>query len=683
MACTAASELKPRQPVNLIHGNGSVRTFGYHFWLVLSCVLLLLVSSLSQSANGQQSEENLLADLPKLSIPDRPLIRPFQTAVLSARAQSDTGNQAAPLPDPIGRSSTFQAGPTPTAATLALRNRNPFTNEPLNPGLGRNSESPVQNQNEIYKPVPLDLPAARVARARNTLPSGNNTLPAGNRASQPATPAPNTGFQPYVKSPQPAEEPKPGESFYDHSLRTSDSRAYSVPLSTADFSADPFYPLAFEPDVEADVYQGKYLNANQRPLLELGRPFYQFGQFPESSTVLGRTNLVHPRFQIFGDYRAAVGMNAADGDFNGVLGSVLNLEFDLRVTATERFHARIAPLDRAGQVSRLEFDSDGMTYINNFDAEFDTGFFEGDLGALAGGAIGEVLPFDLPIAVGAIPLFFQNGITLDDTFIGFAATIALADNSPKLLISNYDVVFFWGFDNITSSAFQGDDNAAKMYGTQFFLEMFDGYIESHYAYLEDRNSGNDRSYHNMGVSFTRRYGHLLSNSIRLISNAGQEAVAGGKTADGTLLLLENSFFTQNPTRIIPYLNLFAGFGSPQSIARAGNAGGILRNTGITFETDGVTGLPTLDASGNNTYGGALGLNMLGPDFSHQLVLETSYLNVRQDAAQRIARGEQIGFGVRYQIPITNSIIFRTDGIHGIRDNDTDLTGVRFEFRHKF
>ena len=52
--------------------------------------------------------------------------------------------------------------------------------------------------------------------------------------------------------------------------------------------------------------------------------------------------------------------------------------------------------------------------------------------------------------------------------------------------------------------------------------------------------------------------------------------------------------------MIPYFNLWSGFDDPQSVARAGGAGGVLRNTGILFESDNLTGYPTLDATGNDT-----------------------------------------------------------------------------------
>lgn len=595
-------------------------------------------------------------------VASRPVQNGYQQNPQSTQSQFSPNNQLAPisqyrapLVEPLGQ--------TNRVANVGANNQ-PGLNQPFNTTLSNPAKSPRLTQPNMAPPNTIRPTSARA----NSLPT--KPLP----AASPQIP---------TTKPVPADEPKMGDNFYPQLDHPADHGTYEVPFSPIDFADDPFPYVPFDPWGEADVYQGKKLNPNQRPLIELGKPFYQLGQLPISKTFLGRTNLIHPRFQVFGDMRTALGFNGTDGDFTGVWGTVLNLEMDLRVTATERFHARVAPLDRAGDVTRLEFDYQNTEFFNNTDFEFDTGFFEGDFGALFGGMFNEVIPFDLPFTVGAIPLLFQNGITLDDAFIGFAATPLMARNSPLLDISNFDVVFFWGIDNITSPAFQGDDNAAKMYGFQFFLEMLNGYIETHYAFLEDRNSALDRSYHNTGIAYTRRYGRFISNSVRVIANAGQDAGPQGKTADGVLLLLENSLITKYPSRVIPYFNLFSGFGRPQSIARAGGTGGILRNTGITFETDGVTGLPTLDATANDTWGGALGINILAPEFTQQIVLEASFLDVFGDDPNRNASGREIGFGVRYQLPISNAVIFRADAMHGIRENDTDLTGFRVELRHKF
>jgi hypothetical protein len=356
------------------------------------------------------------------------------------------------------------------------------------------------------------------------------------------------------------------------------------------------------------------------------------------------------------------------------------LNFDLKLTATERFHFFISPFDRRGLNSRWLLDDDD--FISEFDPNVEFGFFEGDLGAIVGGMRGQTLPFDLPISAGFMPLVLQNGVWFEDAIVGLAATIP-ARNSPRLDIPNMDTTFFWGFDEINSRAFGTEDGAAKIYGIATFLEAYDGYWELDYAFLEDRNSTLDRSYHNVGLGYTRRYGSWLSNSVRFIGNAGQSVEGGENTADGFVVLLENSLITFSPSTFVPYCNLFFGSDRPQSAARDPGVGDILKNTGILFETDGMTGYPTLDATANDTYGGAIGLNILSPDFCQQLVLEGAVLQVRGDDANRIAAGDQYGLGLRYQRPLSNSLILRFDGMVGFLERAPDLSGVRVELRHKF
>ena len=156
-----------------------------------------------------------------------------------------------------------------------------------------------------------------------------------------------------------------------------------------------------------------------------------------------------------------------------------------------------------------------------------------------------------------------------------------------------------------------------------------------------------------------------------------------ETADGVLVIAENSFLTRWPYNVIPYINLFAGFDSPQSVARAGAAGGVLRNTGILFESDNLTGYPTLDATGNDTYGAAIGIDLLAPEFTQQLILEAAVLEVFGDPTLRNAPGDQFGVGMRYQVPITNAHLLRFDVMHGWFENTDDASGARAEFRWKF
>jgi hypothetical protein len=298
---------------------------------------------------------------------------------------------------------------------------------------------------------------------------------------------------------------------------------------------------------------------------------------------------------------------------------------------------------------------------------------------MMGAAHDRTSPMEIPLAIGLIPLFFQNGIWIEDAMTGAAVTLP-ARHSRLLNWSNYDATFFAVFDQLNSPAFGANDHAAQAFGTAWFIEAYDGYIETGYAYVRDRNRS-ERSYSNITASYTRRYFDRISNSVRVIVNAGQDLPKAARTADGVLLLVENSWITASPLTVVPYANFFVGWDRPQSVARAGVAGGILRNTGINFETDALNGYPTLDPTGNDTAGGAIGIDLLGQDLDRQLLLEMAYLTPHGDSF--LVPGDQYAVGARYQVAMTNRTIWRFDTMYGWRDGLQDVYGTRIEYRWKF
>ncbi|MCR9293466.1 MAG: hypothetical protein NXI32_12155 [bacterium] len=431
---------------------------------------------------------------------------------------------------------------------------------------------------------------------------------------------------------------------------------------------------------ELGIYRGKTPQPTQRPWLELWRPLYTDGIYPPAKNWLGRYNPIMPHLLVYGDLRTGVGINRnADGDFNN-LAVRLNLDVDLEITATERLHAFLGPADRAGDFTHVDF-TDGIDFVDRTDLRFDTLFFEGDAGSLWGGLTDQDAPFDLPFSFGFLPFFYQNGIWAADNAMG--AAVALPARHSRLLNwSNFDASLFWASDQVTSDAFPGDNNAAEFLGTAWFIDAYDGYLEFNYAYVHD-DSGEQRSYNNLAVAFSRRYFYRISNAIRFIVNFGQGLPSEARTADGHLLLIENAWISASPNNFVPYCNCFYGQGRPQSLARAGVFGGILNNTGINFETDGLTGYPTLDASAANTVGAAVGVNMLGYNFDHQLILEFAALSANSSPQFRNAAGDQYAIGLRYQRPISNAWLIRTDHMFGFLRSADDIRGSRIELRWKF
>jgi hypothetical protein len=554
------------------------------------------------------------------------------------------------------------APPTPGVDSA----HSPYLNGPTQWG-------PPVHDNSLFAPPPCEgsgMEQGAWGRADHrcaTVPSSPQTVP-GSRPSEPL------GARPGLDPSHPSETEAP----------CVDPRAQLAPYSSDDFTSDPFYCNPYDPCSEQGVYGDKYLNPTQRPLIEWGMPFYLNGPVPPPSDECGPTNPALPRFYLYGDYRAAAAYNQQNGQDQAVLAQRLNLEWDLWLTSTERFHMFTGPLQRGNNFQRVVFDDGDAEFFDEmdfFDAETDTAFFEGDLGYMLGGWTGRYAPFDLPITAGLIPLLFQNGVWMEDAIVGAAATIP-ARNSPLLDWSNYDVTFFCGFDQVTSPAFEGSQTAANVFGATTMIEAKGGYIEAGYAFLDDTvDSG--LSYNNVGISYTRRYLNLVSNSMRVIVNTGQDGPIDDRTAQGVLLIAENSFLTPWPYNVIPYVNMWAGFDDPQSVARAGAAGGVLRNEGILFESDNLTGYPTLDATANDTWGGAVGIDLLAPEFTHQLILEVAIVQVFGDDPDRNAPGDQYGIGARYQVPISNATLLRFDTMYGWLEDADNVAGARAEFRWKF
>jgi hypothetical protein len=457
--------------------------------------------------------------------------------------------------------------------------------------------------------------------------------------------------------------------------------ARMVEFDPAVFSGDP-PPGKFDPAEQEKIYGNKYPVTSQRPLLELGRELYVKGPFKPGLDWLGDKNLIWPWLQVFGDWRVAAGVSDDKNSDTARIATQLTLDVDLKLTATERLHFAIRPLENDGNFTNLELrDSAGKSDFR-FDLNLDSLFFEGDLGALVTGFSGNPTSWDLPFAVGFMPLLFQNGVWVEDAFTGVAATIQ-AKNSRRLNISNYDVTFFAAVDQVTTAARPAGANEddTRVVGVTTFIDANEGYWEAGYGYTGfagGSGTNEDFNYHNLTVAFSKRYFGWLSNSIRTIFNFGQDTST--TTADGVLLLLENSLITSRPSTLVPYANLFVGINRPQSLARAAAAGGVLKNTGINYEAEAITAFPALDGTGSDAYGGAVGLQYL-PGLDRQIVVE---LAAQDDLGRKASvKGPEAALGLRYQHPISHRFILRADAIVGLISGDDNIAGVRVEFRWKF
>jgi hypothetical protein len=456
------------------------------------------------------------------------------------------------------------------------------------------------------------------------------------------------------------------------------------------FKPDPSYAgERYDPQQQIAIYGGKRDVPEPRPLIELGRPLYLEGPLPPSSDVLGTLNPVNPSLLVYGDWRTALASNGNGRRQTNQLATRLNLEVDWSLTSTERVHALFRPLDRDGRFTRHAFSGPQPRRELLLDGQVETLFLEGDLGQIAAGLTGRYSLFDLPFSLGLMPLHLHSGVWMDDAIAGIAVARA-GRHSRALGISHLDATVFVGLDRVSSPALREpsgalNDRHTRMVGAALFLDATEGYWEIGLGHVDGRQEIQGLGYSSAAVSFTRRYGAWLSSSMRVIGAFGQNPQAGrARTADGFVVLLENSMITSRPLTLVPYFNAFAGFGRPQSLARDPDAGGLLRNTGILFESDGLTGFPTLDATAHDTWGAAIGLQYLF-ELDRQVVVEVAGLDLRKRVVDptRASAGAQYGAGFRFQQPLSRSLLFRADAIAAWRKNADRLLGVRSELRLKF
>lgn len=455
------------------------------------------------------------------------------------------------------------------------------------------------------------------------------------------------------------------------------------PSTKSAFRSDPQYERKYDAEGQSEIYGGKTAVEPPRPLLELGREQYTSGIYDESSTLFGKLNPLLPGLSVYGDWRTAVAYNSNNGKDIAQVATRLNLDVDFKLTATERIHAFFTPLQDGTKFTRFEFGGgDGNGKFNDeLNLNPQTLFFEGDAGSIYSGLTGQYAGFDLPFTVGLFPLFLQNGIWANDAILGGAVTLP-ARNSAALGLSNFDITVFAGFDNIDNASFvkangKADNDNANLFGVTTFADAFNGYIEAGYGFLQGTGPEDGVEQHFLTAAYSRRYANTISNSTRVFANFGDDGHGNG---DGVAIISENSLISPLPSTLLPYANFFVGFGNPTPLVDGNNAG-ILKNVGINFETDALTGYPKLDDTASNTFGGALGVEYLF-NLDQQLVFEVA--TVQPFENDNIgAKGAQYGFGVRYQIPITRSWLFRADATYQIQEGVDDNFGFRTELRSKF
>ena len=412
-----------------------------------------------------------------------------------------------------------------------------------------------------------------------------------------------------------------------------------------------------------------------RLLIEWGNPFLGSGDIKPGLELPGGA-VTQPSLWVFGTYRTAVQA------FNqGLTGSPtvsewanrLDIYANLQLTGTERILFGMRPLDEDGRFSGYNFGPDGTDgRVSAYSADITTLFFEGD--------IGEMFPdidpqdssaFDLGVSVGRQPLFYQEGMLIDEDIIdaaGITRNTLLPKGGSDLQVS---FVYAWGRisrnDNI-------DRSGQNLFGIFTAWDFPKTTINADVVYVNDSQGSTDGLF--FGLSGVQRIGHF-NTSFRVLGSWAleQESLA---VSDGWLLFSEVSL-TPPWTHDNVYLNAYWGINDFASAARGETLGGPLGRVGILFAAVGLGryGAP-LSNRPNNSAGGALGYQWFFDDTRGQIVFEAGGRVGTETISPTIG-----AIGARYQQAIGQHMVLQLDVFGSLVHNGQEGYGTRCELRFEF
>lgn len=397
----------------------------------------------------------------------------------------------------------------------------------------------------------------------------------------------------------------------------------------------------------------------ERPnlLLSWGDPF--FGPGPISKGFEIPTGAIwNPQFFIFGTYSTAL-QTFDDGAVQTTEWvNALDLYGNLNLTPTERILIGFTPLDRNGSFTGYQWepDDEGLDALNG---NIETLFFEGRLTSLFPGLLDSSVDWNVDFSVGRQPLFYQDGILIDDNIdsIGITRT-----NLFWLGSSATTVTGLFGWDNIDrGTGVNEEDSGASLFGLLTQWNYNDLQVEFDVTYVDGGHTiGGDGT--NISLGGNTRFGGWLN-----ITGSINQSIASGEETDGsgTGTLLFAQFSTQ-PSHTVDnlYVNTFLGIDEFTSAARGANDGGPLGQAGILFAATGLgTFGPALNSSGQNTVGGAIGYQHFLGDVDQQLIGEIGGVtSLKGSSNTAVATGAEyeLGFWQHFVLTLGASVTFQEE-----------------------
>lgn len=419
----------------------------------------------------------------------------------------------------------------------------------------------------------------------------------------------------------------------------------------------------------------KQLPERNPPIYEWNLPFLGPGNII-SGFKIPTGEVWQPALWVYGNAQSSAGV-FNDGVHPGreYASGRVDIFGNLQLGPTERVVLGFTPFSQGPNLGTglVHVDGMGTQFVDALNPNIQTLFFEGDTRQLFPGIDPDDRKgLDFGFAVGKQPIFFQEGIMVNDNIQALGIT---KDTIQIPAIGTQDMrvtgVYGWG-DIRRGDAQPLPDHSAQLFGVFTETDFRRNVVTFDTAFV---TSDNPRDFTGVqrggsgffwGASTTQRFGDI-NTAFRINTSTALDA-KGPFIDNGVLLLAEISRTMPGTTNIL-YANFFGALGNYTSAARSAQVGGPLERVGILFVplAAGLAGSP-IAGDANHAVGGAIGYQMFfGP--RKQLTLELAvkeYTNhdivgVRESAA---ALGAQYVQAITSRTSVQgNAFVLDTDRGH--------------------
>ena len=446
---------------------------------------------------------------------------------------------------------------------------------------------------------------------------------------------------------------------------------YALILISLSFSQEPYMFPDDQLPPQVEIFP-------ERPpmLLELGEKFFKVGEVPYGINPWSGTYW-QPALWVFGTYRTSNQYSALSKADSPSLNNWVN-RFDLfaniKLSGTERFFAAWRPLDKGGMTG-IDFTQENAEFTHNFEEKGDgesfkqwffpaTWFFEGDIAELFQFLDYEdKLPRDIGFTLGRQPIFFQEGIVINDIL----ETFGLAING----------LYFPRASNLKISLMTArnhpdrDGQDEYIYGAFTEIDFHKNMVNLDIAYVQENQSGKTNGIV-IGGSNVQKFG-FWNTSFRV----GYSKALGETSDIGDGIFLMGEFSRKHyPYRNIMYVNSFIKLDSFTPAA----GGGAVGRTGILFAGSGMTGYgsPMGTALGADEMGASAGYQWFMQGGKQSILFERSYRQALDDGTDT-----KIGLGFKFMKALGQRYAGFIDGFTVIPKDGSLSTGGRVELMVRF